>query len=73
MLGPSSGYYYGKYYVPTIDTASLAAGNGGNGGASNGGDGGTNGAGTSSSVALLSDAPHTAAVEPADRGSDGKK
>jgi capsular exopolysaccharide synthesis family protein len=34
MVGPSSGYYYGKYYVPTIDTTPLADGrrNGGSGG-----------------------------------------
>jgi capsular exopolysaccharide synthesis family protein len=33
MVGASSAYYYGKYYVPTIEAASLAGGgrNGGNG------------------------------------------
>ena len=40
MVGPSSGYYYGKYYVPTIDTTPLS------GSGQNGGNGGGNGNGS---------------------------
>jgi succinoglycan biosynthesis transport protein ExoP len=41
MVGPSSGYYYGKYYVPTIDTNTTLPGTGRNGGNGNGTNGST--------------------------------
>ncbi|MES2459919.1 MAG: polysaccharide biosynthesis tyrosine autokinase [Armatimonadota bacterium] len=56
MVGPSSGYYYGKYYVPTIDTTPLAGGrNGGNG----------NGNGTSALLTGSDTIPGAAADEEA--------
>jgi Mrp family chromosome partitioning ATPase len=51
MVGPSSGYYYGKYYVPTIDTTPIPGSgrNGGNGnGNGNGGSALLSGSGTAS-------------------------
>jgi len=55
MVGPSSGYYYGKYYVPTIDTTPISGSGPRNGVSGNGASVGVPQESEGSRVGLLAD------------------